>query len=184
MDVANCRAHLVRGITLLELITTLAVAAISLAIVVPGWSALSQRSQLTSAANLVLTHLRYARTEAVTRGEAVTLCPSDDGSSCSVDPFGWHRGYLVFVDADGDRSRHTDETLLRIQDAAAAGLRLHTSVGRPAIRFRPDGAAWGTNATFRVCLGGEGRAVVLYGSGRARVDRRAPGGRAVSCNRD
>jgi len=184
MDIANRQAHLVRGITLLELITTLAVAGVSLAIIVPGWSALSQRSQLTSGANLVLTHLRYARTEAVTRGETVTLCPSDDGSSCSGDPFGWHRGYIVFVDADGDRDRasHLDEKLLRTQGAAPTGLRLHTSAGRPAVRFRPDGTAGGTNATFRLCLGDEGRAVVLYGSGRARVDQRAPGNRAVTCN--
>jgi len=182
MDVANRQAHLVRGITLLELITTLAVAAVSLAVIVPGWSALSQRSQLTSSANLVLTFLRYARTEAVTRGETVTLCPSDDGNRCSGDPFGWHRGLIVFVDSDGDRARHSDESLLRTQGATARGLRLHTSAGRPAIRFRPDGSAWGTNATFRLCLGDEGRAVVLYGSGRARVDRRAPGGRTVSCD--
>ena len=47
-----------------------------------------------------------------------------------------------------------------------------------------DGAAWSTNTTFSVCLGDESahnRAVVLLGTGRARVDRRTPGNKSVNC---
>jgi type IV fimbrial biogenesis protein FimT len=184
MAIAHSFARHPRGITLLELITTVAVAGVSLAIVVPSWTAFTQRSQLTAAANQVLTHLRYARSEAVHRRQPVSLCPSDDGNSCSGDPFGWHRGYIVFTDHDGDRKRTPNEPLLRVQDRLAPDLRLHTSVGRPAIRFRADGAAWSTNATFRLCAGdaGDNRAVVLYGSGRARVDRKLPGDKPVSCS--
>lgn len=184
MAVTHSSAQSPRGITLLELVTTVAVAGVLLAVVVPGWTAFTQRSQLTAAANQVLTHLRYARSEAVHRRQPVSLCPSDDASSCSGDPFGWHRGYIVFLDHDGDRTRAPDEPRLRVQDALAPGLRLHTSVGRPAIRFRPDGAAWGTNATFRLCAGeaDDNRAVVLYGSGRARVDRKLPGDKPVICS--
>lgn len=183
MEVDHPPTRRASGITLLELITTLAVAAVALAIVVPGWTALTQRSQLTSTANQVLAHLRYARSEAVTRGRMVSMCPSDDGSSCSGNAFGWQHGYIVFDDRNGDRRRDGDEGLLRVQGSHAAGLRLQTSAGRPAIRFRADGAAWGTNATFSICLGDEGptRAVVLYGSGRARVDELAPGNRPVTC---
>lgn len=183
MEVAHPPAHPARGITLLELITTLAVASVSLAIVVPSWVSVSQRSQLTGATNQLLTHLRYARSEAVTRGQMVTLCPSDDGENCSGDPFGWQRGYIVFVDGNGNRIRTPAERLLRVQSAQAPGLRLQTSAGRPAIRFRPDGAAWSTNATFRICMGDDGpsRSVVLFGSGRARVARFASGKQRVTC---
>ncbi len=90
----------------------------------------------------------------------------------------------MFEDRDADRSRSDDEPLLQVVAAERPPLRLHTSKGRPAIRFQPDGAAWGTNATFRVCVGefsAGNRAVVLLGTGRARVDRVAPGNRPVSC---
>ena len=184
MDVENTPPRLVRGLTLIELVTTLAVAGISLAILVPSWAGLSNRSQISSTANQLLTHLRYARNEAVNRYMHISLCPSDDGATCSRDPGGWQRGYIVFVDKDGDRNRTGSETILRIQGAQRPPLRLHSTAGRPAIRFRPDGAAWSTNTTFSICLGddsGMNRAIVLYGTGRARVDKRQPGNRPVTC---
>ncbi|MGB5253674.1 MAG: GspH/FimT family protein [Sedimenticolaceae bacterium] len=185
MDVDNTLPRIPRGLTLVELTTTLAVAGISLAILLPSWAALAGRSQVTTAANQLLTHLRYARNEAVMRNQKISLCPSDDGDSCSGDPQGWQRGYLIFIDHDGDRERTPDEVVLRVQGPQAPGLRLHSTAGRPAIRFRGDGAAWSTNTTFSICQGEDSeihRAVVLYGSGRARVDQRAPDNRPITCN--
>ena len=184
MDVARPRPRALRGITLIELITTLAVTGVSLAILIPGWQGLTERSHVGTAANQLLHQLRFARSAAVTRRAAVSLCPSDDGIGCSGDPAGWQRGYLIFLDADSDRARSPGEPLLRSQGGLAPGLRLHSTAGRPAVRFLADGAAWGTNTTFSVCLGDDpavNRAVVLYGSGRARVDRRTPRGRPVTC---
>ena len=185
MEVENQPPRQVRGLTLVELITTLAVAGVSLALLVPTWSGLVDRSQVTTTANQLLTALRYARNEAVNRQRAVSLCPSHDGKNCSGDPFGWQLGYLVFEDRDGDRKRAAGEQLLQIQNPLPRGIRLHSTAGRPAIRFRPDGAAWSTNTTFSVCLGDEAqhnRAVVLLGTGRARVDRQTPGNKPVSCS--
>lgn len=184
MEVAHTSPRRIRGITLVELVTTLAVAGISLAVVIPNWSGLANRSQITASANQLLSNLRYARNEAVTRNGFVSLCPSDDGSTCSADPRGWQRGYLIFADADGDRDHTTGDTLLRVQGAQPESMRLHSTAGRPAIRFTADGAAWSTNTTFSICQGDDGsanRAVILYGSGRARVDKRIPGNRPVTC---
>jgi type IV fimbrial biogenesis protein FimT len=185
MDVARPSPRFARGLTLVELLTTTAVLGISLAIVVPSWSGLAQRNQVTATANQLLTHLRYARGAAVTYHDFVSLCPSDDGASCSGDPLGWHRGYLVFRDTDGNRARDPGEPLLRVQGQSDPGMRLHSTAGRPAIRFRADGAAWSTSTTFSVCAGDNPdghRAVILYGTGRARVDRRRPGDLPVTCS--
>lgn len=184
MDVVCNRPRKSRGLTLVELITTTAVLGVSLVVIVPSWSGLAQRNQITTTANLLLTHLRYARSEAVTVNDFVSLCPSDDGASCSGDPRGWQRGYLVFRDDNGNRSRESGERLLRVEGAASEGLNLFSTAGRPAVRFRADGASWSTNTTFSVCAGpdpGANRAVILYGTGRARADRKAPGNRAVTC---
>ena len=50
--------------------------------------------------------------------------------------------------------------------------------------FRADGAAWSTNTTFSVCADADAsanRAVILYGTGRARTDRKLPGDGAITC---
>ena len=185
MEVEKTFSRGSRGLTLVELVTTLAVAGIGLAVVVPSWSALTDRSQITTTANQLLTHLRYARNVAVSRNIPVSLCPSDDGTTCSGDTRGWQRGYIVFGDPDGDRKRSADEPLLQVQDAQTGQLQIHSTKARPAVRYRSDGAAWSTNTTFSICLGDDqdaNRAVVLYGSGRARVDRRAPGNQPVTCS--
>ena len=184
MDVGRFLSRRCRGLTLIELVTTLAVAGISIAILVPGWHGLTNRNQISSTSNQLLRHLRYARSEAVNRYSDVSLCPSEDGFACSGDPRGWHKGYIIFVDQDSDRRRTEGEQLLWHQQSQAHKLRLHSTAGRPAVRFRPNGGAWGTNTTFSICLGDDPdshRAVVLYGTGRARTDRRAPGNRPVSC---
>jgi len=184
MDVQKTLQAHAPGLTLIELITTLALVSLSLAILIPGWAGFADRSQITSISNQLLSHLRYARNAAVTRNRMISLCPSDDGESCSTDPFGWQRGYLVFEDPDGNRDRSPDEALLRVQDPLLTSMQLHSTAGRPAIRFRPDGAAWSTNTSFSVCLGDDPamyRAVILLGTGRARVDRRLPGDRPVTC---
>ena len=184
MDVENRPPRRARGFTLIEIITTVATVAISLALLAPGWSDYTSRSRITTTANSLLHDLRFARSLAVTRQRKVTLCPSDDGALCSGDHRGWQRGYLLFIDTDGNKLRSADEELIRVADAKKGGLRLHSTASRPAVRFRPDGAAWSTNTTFSVCLGDRTqayRAVVLYGSGRARVDRRLPSGQAVHC---
>ena len=184
MDVDNLSPRSVRGITLVELITTLAVAGISLAVLVPSWAAFADRSQITAAANGLLTDLRFARSTAVTRNRRIGLCPSDNGQRCSGDPRGWQRGYIVFADTDADRDRDPGETILRVKNALSQPLKLHSTAGRPVISFRPDGGAWSTNTTFSVCAGDNRenyRTVVLYGSGRARVNRRGPNNRPVRC---
>lgn len=183
MDVENNLPPHARGLTLVELVATLAVACIALAITIPSFAAIAERSAVSTTANQILNGLRYARNEAVSRQQHISLCPSDDGSTCSGDYRGWSRGYLIFVDNDSDKQRGTHEELLRYDTFEYPATEVITTAGRPAIRFRRDGAAWSTNATFSVCAGPSAkRAVILYGSGRARVDDIGPSNRPIACN--
>ncbi len=183
MDVEKNLPPHARGLTLVELTATIAVISVALAITIPSWAAFAERSAVSTTANQFLTSLRYARNEAVSRQRHVSLCPSDDGSTCSGDFRGWSQGYLIFIDNDSDKQRGSQEELLRHETLQYPATQVATTSGRPAIRFRRDGAAWSTNATFNICAGpGSKRAVILYGSGRARVDDTGPSNRPIICN--
>ena len=73
-----------RGFTLIEMMVTIAVMAMLLMIAVPSFRNASLSSQLRSAANDFIASSNLARSEAIKRGSAVTLCVSADGSTCAA----------------------------------------------------------------------------------------------------
>src|SRR5262245_19540720 len=117
--------HRSRGFTLLELMVVLALAAVILALGAPAFNDFRANNRLTGVANDFLGALQVARTEAIKRQVPASVCPSDDGSSCTSGNF---RGWIAFVDADSSCTRTTTgttEPLLRIEtridsDAAKA----------------------------------------------------------------
>lgn len=72
-----------KGFTLVELMVTVAVAGIIAAIAAPSFSKMISHNRLVSSGNEMIAGLQIARTEAITRREATTFCPSSDGASCS-----------------------------------------------------------------------------------------------------
>jgi len=79
-----------RGFTLIELMVTIAIAAILLAVVVPSFSDLLARRRLEGMANELSADLQYARTEAVSRRLPVRLSTLVGGTGYTVvaDPTG------------------------------------------------------------------------------------------------
>ncbi|MEB1220701.1 Tfp pilus assembly protein FimT/FimU [Xanthomonas campestris pv. campestris] len=72
------------GFTLIELMVTVAVLAIVLAVAVPAFGTLIRSSRLTSNANEVVAALQLARSEAVRQNSLVAVCRSDNGSTCAT----------------------------------------------------------------------------------------------------
>jgi type IV fimbrial biogenesis protein FimT len=75
--------HEAAGFTLVELMITVAVLAIVLAIGVPSFSAMIRRNQLVSTANEISATMNLARMEAIRRNRRVEICPSTNGTTCS-----------------------------------------------------------------------------------------------------
>jgi len=71
-----------------------------------------RNSQLKSTYNTFAGVIATARTEAVNRSSAITVCPSSNGTSCLTgnNP-DWSAGYLVHVDSNNNGSIDTDEIL-------------------------------------------------------------------------
>lgn len=133
------------GFTLIELMVTLAVAAIVVAMAVPSFQSVLNGSRLAGATNEMITSLQLARAEAIRRNARAGVCMSADtnageGADCataSVD------GWITFVDAndDGDFDTGTD-TLLRttlLDGPLTYGL--SPGIGANTVMFRPDGLA-------------------------------------------
>jgi len=89
---------------------TIGVLAILSVIAVPGFRNLIHRNRISAATNSMLGAFAYARSEAVTRGTFVSLCPSTDGNSCAKTS-SYHDGWIIYaypVGTDGPDQAYKD----------------------------------------------------------------------------
>lgn len=93
------RAAASRGFTLVELMITLVVVSVLLALAVPGYRQLVMGNRITNHTNTLLSDMSLARSEAINRSERVVIC-SGGGTCPGVDA--WEGGWTVFVDRNGD----------------------------------------------------------------------------------
>jgi type IV fimbrial biogenesis protein FimT len=152
------------GVTLIELMVTLAVMAILVTIAAPSFSRLIASNRLTSQTNEFILALNLARSEATRRGHAVTLL-----ATATATPV-FQSGWRIFADANGnamDDSTATDGPVIR-ESAAAPGKTTITRVtmsgstattattsavpDRMYVTFNALGGKYsGTAAYFKVC---------------------------------
>lgn len=135
------------GFTLVELMVTLTLLVILVSIGVPSFRTYTANSATTDAANIMLGAINQARHEAVTRGLAVCLCQSDDGSSCG-DSTAWESGWLLI-----ERACSSPSETLGVQPPIGRA----TIVGESditAIDFTSRGYLLGTSVEFTVSAPG------------------------------
>ena len=147
------------GFTLLELLTVVSVVAILMALGAPSFRYITTSNRLTAEVNGLLGDLQYARAEAIKEGQTVTVCASDNGTSCKTGGSNWEIGWIVFSDSGtiGTVDSGTD-FILRIQKAlpngdtfkSASSSALDTNV--QAITFNREGMARGLNGTITLTL--------------------------------
>lgn len=173
------------GYTLIELATVIALLFVLAAIALPAWSGAREAAALRLAATSFSEDLRRAFVHAILRSERVVLCPRATGQEarCAGEP-SFERGWIVFVDADGDRERATGEALLIERAPPRGDFRIRSSEGRPRVVIQPDGGNRGTNLTLVFC-GRHGmrsaQAVVLSNDGRVRLARPNAGQVTARC---
>jgi type IV fimbrial biogenesis protein FimT len=101
------------GFTLTELMITIAVAGVLLAVATPNLRTFIQNSRLTSAANDMLRSFQIARSEAIKRQRNVVVCasanPTAANPTCSYGAF---TGWIVFEDTNFNWSVDAGEPIL------------------------------------------------------------------------
>ncbi|GLS92596.1 hypothetical protein GCM10007916_36680 [Psychromonas marina] len=88
------------GFTMIEMLITLSILAILLAIAAPNFKNLMSSSNMVSNANGMIGAFNYARAEAIKRGSNVNI------GQMGGD---WTSGIVVWVDGDGDGNRAAGE---------------------------------------------------------------------------
>lgn len=165
------------GFTLIELMMTLAVAAILLTVAVPGFQTIIQNNRLTTEINEYLTAISVARSEAIKRADRVTMCISANGTSC-ITTGDWSQGWIVFTDTDNDATVDSATEILRVHGALSTGTTLDGSASLDDyISYESDGSSQLTNGdvqsgTVVLCDSrgsGNGKGVNVGATGRART---------------
>lgn len=123
------------GFTLLELLITVAVAAILAALAAPGFASLINSNRLSAQANEVVASLQLARTEAIKQNRRVIICRSTNGTSCAGA--GQWDQWITFIDMDSNGSPAAAE-IIRVFTAKAP---LQLTSTNASITFRADGMA-------------------------------------------
>lgn len=90
-----------RGLTLMELLVTMTIAGILVAIAVPSFTWMIQNNRAATQVNQFVTGLSRARNEAIRSGVSVTLCRSADQSTCGGGN-GWETGWIIFPEYGGN----------------------------------------------------------------------------------
>ena len=166
-----------RGLTLVELMTTASVAALTLTLGVPSLQHALTGVQRGQAATELSASMLLARSEAVRRGVPVTVCPSGDGVACTADgPPDWSTGWILFADRNGDSAFDggQDDRIQHVQFAHGAfSLTAQPPIAR-GVRFSASGLPDATGR-YRYCDETQSRELALSTLGRIDLVDTGPG---------
>lgn len=133
----------VSGFTLIELVVTIAIAALMLTLAIPSFESVINSNRLTAAANETMASLQAARMESIRRNRRTVLClsPIPDAAAPVCNAAG-ATGWIVFRDDDRNGSPANADDVVR---ATSFHQRVR-AVASPAfgtqVSFRADGLAY------------------------------------------
>lgn len=173
-----------RGVTLIELMVTVSIAAIMMTIAAPSMRDFVRSNQLRTSANDLSALLLLARSESIKRGWPVTLCKSADitaaAPACSQAAT-WNQGWLVFVDHDMDgtldlaaNGSFPADVALRVGTPASGDIAIGGGTNfAQYVSFRSSGFPLGSGGaeagSFTFCLATQSRTLDVSKTGRSQI---------------
>ncbi len=138
------------GMSLFELLFSLAILAILLSVSLPNFRDFAQSVAGDITLRKLATAIQLGKSAANTSGETVTLCRSIDGNECGGD---WQDGILLFT--DGNRNRLIDESdaLIRYVTFSESGgsIRFRAFQNKQYLQLTYMGTTQNQNGNFTYC---------------------------------
>ena len=158
-----------RGVTLVELVTTLAVVALLATLAAPSFRELGRRAAVLSATHAVMSALHTTRSASITRGRPGILCLTASDNACLTNTARVATGYLAWIDAGTQRGQFDASDTLLMRASLPGDIAIRGS--RTYVTFWPVARA-GTTNTLSICdlaLLAAPAQVVVSPSGRPRL---------------
>ena len=198
------RRQLLAGLTLIELVVSLSIGASVLVLSTPMANLLRENKAQSISSEFIVT-LNYARSEAIKRGNWVTVCRTISGSRCegNSDVNGqkdWSSGWIVFSDINGNgQFNPAQDEILRVRRSLDNGYTLRSNA-KVRVTYKSIGISPGFMDSWTVCTPGNNDAlakgIIVAYTGRVRhakdtngdgiIDNGTPGNqrdpRNLTCN--
>lgn len=173
------------GMTLIELLVTLSILVVFLALAVPNMRDYLADRRLRAASLELITHINLTRQTATGTRNRLVMCASSTGQSCDAGTQ-WEQGWLIFEDLNADRNIQANENIIRIkQNELDSELTIRSPVSRQKLVFLPNGTSPGSNVRISLCDergADKARAVVISNTGRIRNEQSGKNGVSLTCS--
>ena len=167
--------RLALGFTLVELLVTVSIAAILIAVGVPSFTSIVAASNTDSATRRLSTAFSYARSDAVSRAGSVTVCASADALNCG-NAAAWSQGWLVFRDENEDGTIDADDEIISVENISSLQVAIgqldnnNNALGVSTVCFNSLGNECDANVDFVIftatsIANGNSSAIALRSSG-------------------
>ncbi|WP_300053100.1 GspH/FimT family protein [Malikia sp.] len=145
-----------QGLTLVELVVTVAVVTVLLAVTVPGFRTFIDSQSVKAASQSLLEDFRLARSEAIKRSAPVVLCASSTGTACGGSGL-WKDGWMVYQPSNTiNREYTTGDEIIRVQGPLRniESIKSPSGSTKPRFVFEATGWAKAATQTFEVAPAG------------------------------
>lgn len=138
------------GLTILELLTTLAILSILLSISMPSFRHLAQSVSGDVTLRKLSNAVQFGKSAAIVNNSSVTLCRSRDGLVCAGS---WHDGAIVFTDGNRNRELDGDDVLLRhfVFSDSNGSIRFRAFQNKQYLQLSSMGTTHDQNGNFIYC---------------------------------
>jgi type IV fimbrial biogenesis protein FimT len=171
---SQAKQHHKKGFTLIELLVTISIVGVLASIGIPSFNGTIRNSRLTANVNTLVTSLNLARSEAIKRGQPVSVRKTGTN---------WESGWSVFTDLDGDGIKEDNGTLdddedLRVYPAMSSSYTLRGD--NSSVTYQSFGISG--SASFVLCDNSDddglpqadtSKLVLINAVGRVRMGRDA-----------
>ncbi|XQM38564.1 hypothetical protein DFLDMN_005448 [Cupriavidus sp. H19C3] len=127
------------GMTLVELLTVVAITATMAAFAMPRLTPLVLANRLDALVAEAGDDIEFALSEAMRRGQPVTLCPVRGARGDCARAGNWQAGWIVFVDLNGNGVRDDGDTVVRRRSGFGTGVAVTAQPRMAALTIDGEG---------------------------------------------